>query len=177
MTREETDKILFVIRATYPEAYARLGQRDMEFLAITWQKLLADYTYAQVSAGLETYLVTDTYGRAPKVGQIIDALAKLETPAMNANEAWGLVYKAICNGYYNAETEFEKLPPIAQKAVGSPQALREYAQMNIEDVQVTIKAHFKSVYEIEVKRETEKKKLPTRLREALESKEQLKIGG
>jgi hypothetical protein len=32
--------------------------------------------------------------------------------------------------------------------------------MNIEDVQVTIKAHFKSIYEVEVKRKQEYEKLP-----------------
>lgn len=177
MNRAETDKILFIIRAAYPEVYARLGKTDIELLSITWSKLLEEYTFAQVSAGLELYMRTDTFGRAPKVGQIIDAIAKAEDKAMNANEAWAQVYKAICNGSYGAEEEFAKLDKTVQKAVGSPANLREFAAMDIKDVSVTIKAHFKSVYEAELKRQAEEKKMPQRLREALGGNDTIKIEG
>lgn len=185
MTREETNKIIFVIRAAYPESFARLGRNDLDLLATTWQKLLSEYTYAQVSAGLEIYLVTDKYGRAPKVGQIIDAIKRTEESlqhihkaALNANEAWAMVYKAICNSNYNADAEFDRLPPLVQKAVGSANNLRDYAAMNVEDVQVTVKAHFKSVYEAEERRAQDIARMPQRIREAIEAGDGLlKIGG
>lgn len=169
MTQEETDKIIFVVRAAYPESYAHLGRGDMELLSTTWHRLLIDYTYAQVSAGLEIYMRTDKYGRAPKIGQIIDAISKTSKQELNANEAWALVYKAICNSNYNSESEFAKLPPLVQKAVGNPINLKEYAAMDIEDVQVTVKAHFKSVYETEVKRAEEVSKMPEPVRAAIEA--------
>ena len=169
MTTEETRKILFTVRAAYPENFTHLSKEDGELLLLTWQKLLEEYTYAQVSAGLEIYMRTDKYGRAPKVGQIIDAISKTSKQELNANEAWALVYKAICNSNYNSESEFNKLPPLVQKAVGNPINLKEYAAMDIEDVQVTVKAHFKSIYETEVKRADEVSKMPEPVRAAIEA--------
>lgn len=179
MTIEEVKKILFVIRAAYPESFGALTKDDGELLMQTWAKLLDGYTYAQASAGLEIYMRTDKYGRAPKVGQIIDAIEKTKAPALNANEAWALVYKAICNSLYNADAEFNKLPPLVQKAVGNPANLKEYAQMDIEDVQVTVKAHFKSVYEIETKRAEEVERMPVTIRNAIEASQRgfAQIGG
>ena len=37
MTREEIDKIIFVVRAAYPESYAHLGKGDIDLLAQTWR--------------------------------------------------------------------------------------------------------------------------------------------
>lgn len=177
MTREETLKIFMVIRAQYPETYTRFKESDVELLVQTWQNLLSEYSYADVSAGLKAYLHTDIYGRAPKVGQIIAAMQKLKKPAMNANEAWAKVYKAICNSNYNAVEEFNKLDPVIQKAVGSPDNLREYAAMDTGDVNVTIKAHFKSVYETELKRQEELNKMPQEMRDKLAQEQQKQIGG
>lgn len=168
MTKDETGKIIFVIRANYPEAYARLTKEDLDLLLLSWTALLADYSYEQVSVAVQNYLVTDSYGRAPKIGQIIDSLQKVsEKETLNANEAWALVYKAICNSTYNAESEFNKLPPLVQKALGHYHNLQDYAAMDINDVQVTIKAHFKSIYEVEVKRAKELNKLPQSLRDRI----------
>jgi hypothetical protein len=176
LTKDETKNVLFVIRASYPEAYRGLTENDLEILLATWNTLLADYSYSDVSLAVQHYLTNDTYGRAPKIGQIIDSLRKTSVkPELNANEAWGLVYKAICNSTYNSEQEFEKLPQTVQKAVGSANNLKEYASMNIEDVQVTIKAHFKSIYEVEVKRKQEYEKLPQATRTLIEQQEHKRI--
>lgn len=178
MTKDETGKIIFVIRANYPEAYARLTDKDLDLLLLSWSALLADYTYEDVSMAVQSYLVNDTYGRAPKIGQIIDSLQKVtKKGALNANEAWALVYKAICNSSYNAESEFNKLPPIVQKAIGHYHNLQDYAAMDIKDVQVTIKAHFKSIYEVELKRAEEVAKMPEILRNRIAQGQSLMIEG
>lgn len=178
MTKEETKKILFVVKAAYPENYIRLGEQDLHLLLTTWAALLADYSYSDVSAALQSYLVNDTYGRAPKIGQIIEAVQKMHRKdELNANEAWALVYKAIGRSSYYAEEEFNKLPPVVQKAVGSYRNLQDYASMNISDVQVTVKAHFKSVYEVELRRKQEFDKLPQQLKERLEMGQNLMIEG
>ena len=46
---------------------------------------------------------------------------------MSAQEAWALVYKAICNSAYNSAHEFDKLPELVKKAVGSADNLRNHA--------------------------------------------------
>lgn len=53
---------------------------------------------------------------------------ELNTPKqLNELEAWSLVEKAIRNSIYNSQEEFSKLPPLVQKAVGSPNVLRLWA--------------------------------------------------
>lgn len=176
MTIEEVTKIIFILRANYPEAYSKLSSNDLELLSQTWAALLKDYTYEDANMGIQNYMVNDIYGRAPKVGQIIDSIKKLnQKEELNPNAAWALVYKAICNSNYNAEDEYNKLPPVVQKAVGHFHNLRDYAQMSIEDVQVTVKAHFKSVYEVEMKREKEREKLPQVIKDRIDDKNNIGI--
>lgn len=51
-------------------------------------------------------------------------MRELNTPKqLNELEAWSLVEKAIRNSIYNSQEEFSKLPPLVQKAVGSPNVL------------------------------------------------------
>ena len=55
--------------------------------------------------------MTDTKGFPPTVGQIRANVAGRRTvDLMGEGRAWELVYKALQNGYYGAEEEYNKLP-------------------------------------------------------------------
>ena len=79
---------------------------------------------------------------------------------LNEIEAWTLVSKALRNGYYGAEEEFAKLPPIVQKAVGSPAQLRMWATTDESSVESVISSNFMRTYKAEVKRAEEYARLP-----------------
>lgn len=169
MTREEVLKIILVIKNTYPKTYERFTKSDFEGMADMWSIVFEDYSYAQISVGLKAYLTTNTSGFPPVPAQLI-AQATQQNPSseLTSNEAWSMVYKAICNSTYNAEREFEKLPDLCKKAIGSADSLRELARMDIDTVQSVEGSHFKRNYESLVKRQREYDKIPQRTRDQLE---------
>lgn len=122
MQREDIIGIFNVIEDTYEVKMTNT-------LAEVWYNALKDFDTKDVQTAVWQYIRTGHY--KPKPADIIDLIVSNNVPQqpeeMSAQEAWSLVYKAICNSAYNFITEFEKLPEMAQKAVGSADNLRSYA--------------------------------------------------
>jgi len=177
MTIEECWKIIYIIKTQYPTHYAKFSEKELDDLVKGWHLCLEEFSYEQVSLGLKAYLMRDTKGFPPVVGQVIEQMNKLDSKneIMGALEAWDLVYKAICNSTYNSESEFEKLPPLCQKVLGNPSNLREMALMNTDTVKSVEQSHFIRQYDAYAKREEENLKLPPSMRISL--KERIGIEG
>lgn len=160
MTRDESIKVLMMIQAAYPNYHPQ----DKTVAVDTWQTLLEDYSYQQVSSGLKAYIVADRNGFPPSPGQVIDKIQFLGKPReLNDLEAWAMVSRALRNGYYGAEMEFQKLPPLVQKAVGSPENLRNWAQTDTQSVENVIQSNFIKAYRTVLARESEIAKMPGEL--------------
>ena len=133
MTRDETKKILMMIQCSFPNWKPTM---DMSFVIDVWNDDLQEYSYEQIFMALKSYKATNTSGFAPNVGQIIDRIHNMNNTEreLNPNEAWAMVYKALCNSTYHAQEEFDALPEKVQKAVGSPDILRNMASdMNFNE--------------------------------------------
>ena len=164
MTRNEAKKIVMVISATYPNWHPL----DMSFTVDAWASMLESYTYQDISAALTAFIVSDTSGFAPAPGQVIGLLDWASNQELNEMEAWTLVSRALRNGYYGAEREFEKLPPIVQKAVGSPSQLRNWSQTDSESVENVIQSNFMRTYRQELAKKKEMRKIPQEVLHSLE---------
>ena len=170
MTRSETIKIVYVIKATYPTHFARYTTADFDNLIQAWQAVLEDYTYQQASAGLRIYLASDTKGFPPSPGQVIDCIQKTmahQELDMNALEAWDLVRHALKNSAYHSEEEFSKLPPVVRRAVGSASNLREMCMLETSEVETVEQSHFVRNYDAMVKRTRDEAKIPSKVRELI----------
>lgn len=166
MTRDETIKLLMVIQSAYPN----FKPPDKTVAVDTWYTMLKDMDYNVVQMGLRAYITSDTSGFAPSIGQLINTIYLTQNPQeLNEMEAWALVSKALRNGYYGAVEEFNKLPPLVQKAVGSPDNLRNWSQTNTESVENVIQSNFMRSYRAVVKREEEIKKMPVDVQALIES--------
>lgn len=160
MTKLEAKKVMSVMLAAYPN----YRPADIGAAVDVWADLLAGYPYRLVDAALRAYILTDTGGFAPSVGQIVDKMATLSGGyGQTESEAWAMVRKAIGNGSYHAEDEYAKLPEAVQKAVGSAEQLRLWAgdcgfNEGVES------SNFKRAYRAAVEREREAAKLPEALR-------------
>ena len=120
MTRDETVKIIRIMCDCYPN----YKPDNLSETVDVWNMMLEEYSYSQISMALKTYVYSDTSGFAPSIGQLINKLYEVQSPQeLNEMEAWFLVSRALRNGYYGAVEEFNKLPPLVQKAVGSPDIL------------------------------------------------------
>lgn len=151
MTRDEVIKLLMMIQAAYPN----YKPQDKTVTVNMWHEMLQEYDANAVSVSFKSYVATDSSGFAPSIGQIIGRLNSVtnEGSEMEALEAWALVSRAIRNGYYGAEVEFSKLPPLVQKAVGSPMNIRNWATTDMKSVENVIMSQFISAYKTVQKRD------------------------
>ena len=170
MTREETTKLIFMIKSTYPKTYEKFTDIDFGNMLEMWSFCFEEYDYNAISLALKAYITTNTTGFPPVPAQLIQiATQKSPKKEMSSNEAWGLVFKAIQNGLYGYKEEYEKLPELCQKAIGSPESLRELAMLDTSTVISVEGSHFKRNYEALVKRQREYDRIPESTRVLLES--------
>ena len=176
MTREEIVNLLMTIQAAYPN----YKPQDKTIAVNMWHEMLKDYDAKVVMASLKAFIQTDSSGFAPSVGQI---LRKIQIASVSASEtiqtpleAWALVSKALRNGYYGAEEEFANLPPLVQKAVGSPMNLRNWSQTDLKSIETVVMSQFLSSYKVEQKRAEELEQIPVGLRELIGVTERKLIG-
>lgn len=164
MTREETVKIIRIMVDSYPN----YKPNDISETVDVWQMMLSDYDYNLVAMALKAYILSDTSGFAPSIGQLVGKIQTLTKPQeLNEMEAWSLVCYALKNCGYNYVEEYEKLPPLVQKAVGLPTQLREWSLTENLNKDV-IGSNFMRCYRIEVERQNEISKMPKDVREMLE---------
>lgn len=160
MTRDQTKKIIRIIMATYPNWHPQ----NLTEIVDAWTVMLEEYTYEDISVALKTYVLSDSSGFAPAVGQLTSRIADRQEQQLEPLAAWALVYKAICNSTYNSESEFEKLPKACQIAVGCSANLREMAMMDVMTVNSVEQSHFLKSYIAAVKRMNENARLPESLK-------------
>ena len=168
MTVNDARKIIAVMLVSYPN----FKPIDTELMATTWADMLNEYSYEQVSVALKCYITTDTSGFAPSIGQLIDKLKTVEQPQeLNELQAWGLVRKAINNSGYHSEEEFAKLPPLVQKAIGTPGQLKQWGLSDIESIETVAQSNFMRTYRAVAKREDEVSRMPKEIRQLIQQNE------
>ena len=166
MTETEVRKLLAMTQAVYPN----YNPPSREAAVNAWLMCLSEYDNNVVMAAFKAYITTDTSGFAPSIGQLLDKLHAIQNPQeLNEMEAWSLVSKALRNGYYGAIEEFNNLPPLVQKAVGSPDNLRNWSQTDTNSIENVVQSNFMRSYRLVVNRENEIKKMPADVRTLIEN--------
>lgn len=166
MTKNEVVKLLMTIQTFYPNYQVE----NKEFTINAWYSIIGDCDYKPMEKALRAYITTDTSGFAPSIGQLINKLHEVQSPQeLNEMEAWLLVSKALRNGTYGAVEEFNKLPPLVQKAVGSPDNLRNWAQTDSESIENVVQSNFMRTYRTVVNRAKEYQKMPKDIQALIES--------
>lgn len=150
------------------DSYPNYKPNNISETVDVWQMMLSDYEYNLVAMALKAYILSDTSGFAPSIGQLVGKMHSLTKPQeLNEMEAWALVCDALKNCGYNYVEEYEKLPPLVQKAIGLPTQLREWSLTENLNKEV-IGSNFMRCYRIEVERQNEISKMPQDVREMLE---------
>ena len=166
MTREETVKIIRIMVDSYPN----YKPNNISETVDVWQMMLSDYDYNLVAMALKAYILSDTSGFAPSIGQLVAKIQILTKPQeLSEMEAWSLVRKAIGNGNYGSVEEFEKLPPTVQKAVGSADMIKRWAMSDSNEVSTVIQSNFLRSYRTAVKRDEEYAKMPEDVKKLISS--------
>ena len=141
LTPGEAGKLLAVIDQLYPNAKKATNPAAQ---ARSWALVLCDWSYRQMEAALVSFVANDAKGFPPSPGQLIDTAKNLTDHGddMTEQEAWALVQRALSNGMYGYQEEYEKLPGIVQACVGSPIQLREWSMTDVSAVNTVVASNF-----------------------------------
>ena len=151
------------------DSYPNYKPNNISETVDVWQMMLSDYDYNLVAMALKAYILSDTSGFAPSIGQLVDKMKSITNPQeLNEMEAWALVCDALKNCGYNYAEEYAKLPPLVQKAVGLPTQLQTWALTENLNKDV-VGSNFMRCYRIEVERQKEISKMPQNIRQMLEN--------
>ncbi len=168
MTREETLAIMSVLKAAYPAYYRDMTRMDADSVVNLWAELFRDEPAELVALAVKAHIASDKKGYPPHIGAIKESILQLRAPdEMTEQEAWGLVVKALRNGYYNAQEEFAALPPVLQRLVGGPNQLREWAMMDFDTVQSVVASNFQRSYRACAASERQIRALPADVKAAV----------
>lgn len=166
MTYKETLQIMAILKTAYPNYYK--GESNAEQASKLWEELFKDDDAAVVAAAVKAFISNDEKGFPPVIGQIKTLVHRLTSPEeLTELEAWELVEHALHNSNYNAQAEFDKLPPVIQRLLGSPSTLREWAMTDMDAVQSVIASNFQRSYRARAKSEREFLALSQQTREFL----------
>lgn len=155
-----------ILKTAYPNYYK--DGSNLEQAANLWAELFKDDDAAVVAAAVKAFIVNDEKGFPPVIGQIKKLVHNLITSKeLTELEAWELVKRALQNSNYNAKAEFEKLPSMIQRLLGSPSTLREWALMDSDTIHSVIASNFQRSYRARAKSECEFMALPQSTRDFL----------
>lgn len=159
MTKQEFAILAKAIRAVYPNMLADDGAKNV------WYELLKDLDYRPASAALQRHLQTSKF--PPTIADIRTAVTKPKEE-MPELEAWALARKAIRCDPDSAKEQFERLPELVQKTIGTPAALTEWGQLPSETVGSVIQSQFLRGYRAQAERQRTDAAIAPKVRQLIE---------
>lgn len=159
MTRQEASKLVYKIKARYPNAYTKFEAEDMLAAVEAWAEDLGHVPFEMVDAALRQFALNDTKGYPPTSGQLMQYIDKAVHPEdLPAPAAWDLTLSSARCDPGEAENAFRRLNPVIQRTIGSPAFLIElgWAEAGSNSVRQSL---FERAYLIELERERENRKI------------------
>lgn len=119
--------------------------RDPAFIANneafnTWFMMLNDLEYEDLSFALKTWMQTEE--KEPTIAGLRVKATNLKPMGLTALEAWGIVRDAVTRSGYGYKEEYLALSPDLQKAVGAPENLRDWSQIETGTLDTVIQSQF-----------------------------------
>lgn len=164
MKKTEVVQLLSLIEAEYPQSFRGLSEEQRNLKIGLWEKEFENDESIVVYSAVRTLMRS---GRefAPTSGQIREKMTEfLELDKLDEQQAWALVAKACSNGLYGYKTEFKKLPPEVQAAVGTAEQLKEWAAVDADTLQTVVASNFMRSYRTSLARAKELARIPVEVR-------------
>ena len=165
MTREDASRVIRIICAAYPNTYPS-DEVLMDAISV-WSVVFAADISELVESAVYTYINEERF-KAPNPGQIRAIMQRITHPdELSEGDAWNLVQRALSNGLYGAQEEFDRLPEDVQKAIGSPQWI--HAVASDEDANMSVESsNFYRRYRQVMADKREKECMPPAVRKMVE---------
>lgn len=168
MNNNETLKVLAVIKVAYPNSFTKMTNQDIEMLTQLWTIQFKEYNYELVMGAINTIIATDLNQFMPTIARVKEVCRNLTNQnQISEIEAWHYIKQALSNSIYNAKDEFDKLPTICQKIVGSPRQLREWCMLGTDETDTIIHSNFLKMFRGLVEDERQQELIPLTVKEKL----------
>lgn len=171
ITKDQFVVLVKAMKAVYPKEDF-LPDNDA---AKVWYALLKDLDYKTLSNAVQRHLMTSPF--PPTIADLRKLTVDPALDELSDMMAWDLVRKALGNSAYHADEEFQKLPPVVRRAVGSPGNLKDMATMDTETVNSVIQSNFLRNYKTAKARERENLVLSPSVRERIGAADTLLLKG
>ncbi len=99
MTREETIKLLSIIKAAYPMSFYKMTRTDANAMINLWAQAFANESYELVNAAVGDYIKKDRSGFPPAIGQIGGIIADYGGVMPTPQEDLKLIEAAFRSSY------------------------------------------------------------------------------
>jgi len=169
MNRKETIGIMAIIKANYPMYYKDKSKQELQTVVNLWNEMFIDDDADMVARAVKMFIVSDNKGFPPVIGQIKNNLVQLtHSGQMTEQEAWNCVKIATSRSGWHSVEEFEKLPPIVKKLVGSATQLKEWGLMETDSFDTVVGSNFMRSFKVKSRQEQERKTLPKDIKDLLD---------
>ena len=146
MTREELLPVLAIIRTNYRLQFRDMSKDEANDMLNLWAIAFSNDDAEVIRAAVWSYMNAKN-DFAPKIGDIREIANRLVGgDELTEGSAWNMVAKAIKNGIYGSAEEFAKLPKEVQRIVGSPNQLRDWAEMETDTVNSVVASNFQRAF-------------------------------
>ena len=171
MTKQEVLILIRSIDAIFSDlGFEKKPEKKQAEVVNNWHFVLGEYDANLITLAYRSWLKTSGSAFAPKPTELIAELGKVQKyTQLNEGEAWALVRKAINNGNYNAQREFDKLDSAIQAAIGGASQLHEWAQTDIKTVESVIASNFERAYRNVLERQQQIGAMPPEMRALIEN--------
>lgn len=169
MTKKEMAEIISMMQLNYPDSFRDKSDKAVNGVINLWFMQFRDDEYMDVLTAVMAHIATDTNRYMPPVGVIKDKLVEIRTgEQMTEVEAWNIVRNAIRSYSWDAQEQFEKLPPVLQRLVGSANQLVEWGQMPAKEIATVVASNFQRSYKVRAASEREFLALPSAVKQTME---------
>lgn len=163
MTKSEILKLFGVIASLYPNA-VRFAEADAS-MRDAWHELLQDIDLRIAGKAVAAHAATHDF--PPTIAEIRRFC--FQSDGESAEEAWARVLHALKDSAYHSAERFADLPDVCKRLVGSASVLKEWA-ISEDGTSISVaRARFVTQYDIEKRKETERKMIPPSVRQTLDA--------
>ena len=161
MTKQQVAEIITLLQSEYPQSFSRMDARQMQAKIRLWADEFKEDNADAVYAAVRAIIGTEAREFAPNIGQIKNRMYELSrADDLDEGQAWAMVAKACQNGIYGFKAEFDRLPPVVQAAVGSPEQIKAWAILGEDEFQTVAGSHFRRAFRISKQWAKEREMLP-----------------
>lgn len=159
MERVQVIKILGILKTAYPRFYANIKKEEAENTIDLWYEMFKHDDPTLVIMAVKK-LITELQF-PPTIADVKQSMYKIVDKTESDIELWNKFERAVSRAIYYAKEEFDNLPEVVQRFVGSPNQLKEYALMDGNVVHSVIKGQFlKHIDILKARQKEEKMMLP-----------------